>query len=419
MDGAELLRGGAVAITTLVVLVTVLVIGGFVVLFRRRGDRGIRASGPAGIEALTTRAGVLLVRLDDQLREADEELGFAIAQFGPDRARAFGATLSRARADVAEAFRLKQRLDDAYPDSDRERREWTNQIIVLCERAQTELATQDATFAALRRDEVNASTTLGELRSGIAATQARLESARATLAALGEDYATEQLTAVAGNPDAAATALTEATAIAEAAAPAISATGVNSVADDLHAAAQAVHRADRLLDDVDAMAQELRAASDALATRRAAARTDLTEAKAQRDAAPDPESARAVIEAIAGVEAVLRSERARDPIAALDELGRATDALDLALASARNQTQRLAHARAAYEGTLVLANSQIAAARAVIGGASVTARTRLAEAERQLALAQAATDPVEALDTVRRAVTHARDAEDLARYDAR
>ena len=164
MDGAELLRGGAVAIATLVVLVAVLVIGGFVVLFRRRGDRGIRASGPAGIEALTTRAGVLLVRLDDQLREADEELGFAIAQFGPDRARAFGATLSRARADVAEAFRLKQRLDDAYPDSDRERREWTNQIIVLCERAQAELATQDATFAALRRDEVNAGTTLGELR---------------------------------------------------------------------------------------------------------------------------------------------------------------------------------------------------------------------------------------------------------------
>jgi len=67
----------------------------------------------------------------------------------------------------------------------------------------------------------------------------------------------------------------------------------------------------------------------------------------------------------------------------------------------------------------VLAHSQIAAAQAVIGGASVTARTRLAEAERQLALAQAATDPVEALDTVRRAVTHARDAEDLARYDAR
>jgi hypothetical protein len=51
-------------------------------------------------------------------------------------------------------------------------------------------------------------------------------------------------------------------------------------------------------------------------------------------------------------------------------------------------------------------------------GGSVSARTRLAEAERQLMLAQAAadSDPVEALDAVRRAVTHARDADALARY---
>ncbi len=116
---------------------------------------------------------------------------------------------------------------------------------------------------------------------------------------------------------------------------------------------------------------------------------------------------------------MLADKGVRDPVAALDELDAAAGQLDLALASARNQQQRLTHARAAYEGALVLAHSQIAAARSVIGGAGVTARTRLAEAERQLALAQVATDPVEALDTVRRAVTHARDAEDLARYDSR
>ena len=64
------------------------------------------------------------------------------------------------------------------------------------------------------------------------------------------------------------------------------------------------------------------------------------------------------------------------------------------------------------------AKSQISVVRAYIGknGGGVAARTRLAEAERQLMLAEAATDPVEALDTVRRAVTHARDADALARY---
>jgi hypothetical protein len=47
------------------------------------------------------------------------------------------------------------------------------------------------------------------------------------------------------------------------------------------------------------------------------------------------------------------------------------------------------------------------------------ARTRLAEAERQVALAVAESDPVIALDTARRAMTHATDADALARYDTR
>ncbi|MGK2936435.1 MAG: hypothetical protein ACSLFR_01320 [Solirubrobacteraceae bacterium] len=419
MDGSELLRGGAVAVVTLVVLVSGLVIGGFAVLFRRRGDRGIRALGPAGLKTLTTRAGVLLVRLDDALRDADEELGFAIAQFGPERARTYGETLSKARADVAEAFRLKQGLDDAYPDSERERREWTNQIIALCERAEVGLRSQDAAFSALRREEVNAAGTLTDVRARIAATTTRLEIARATLTALTKDFETATLAAVAGNPDAAATALAEASSAADAAEPGITASGVSQVADELQHAAQAVHRADQLLDALERVARDLAAATETLDARRTATRADLVEARAQLDAAPDADTGAAIIAAIAGVDAVLARKDARDPIAALDQLNSAVEQLDLALASARNQQQRLTHARAAYESTLVLAHSQIAAARAVIGRAGVSARTRLAEAERQLALAQVATDPVEALDTVRRAVTHARDAEDLARYDGR
>ena len=108
----------------------------------------------------------------------------------------------------------------------------------------------------------------------------------------------------------------------------------------------------------------------------------------------------------------------RIPIAELDRVGNAVAELDLALASARNQQQRLEHARAALVGTLVSAKSQIAEVRGYIGsrGGGVDARTRLAEAERQLMLAEAESDPVEALDTARRAVTHARDADALARY---
>ena len=94
--------------------------------------------------------------------------------------------------------------------------------------------------------------------------------------------------------------------------------------------------------------------------------------------------------------------------------------LDTALASARNQEQRLSHARTALTGALLGAHSQIDEARRAMSGgrAGVDARTRLAEAERQLMLAESEADPVEALDAARRATTAARDADALARYAA-
>ena len=97
-------------------------------------------------------------------------------------------------------------------------------------------------------------------------------------------------------------------------------------------------------------------------------------------------------------------------------------ALDTALASARNQAQRLEHARIALAGALVSAKSQLEAVRALKASGrrvGADARTRIAEAERQLELAETEADPVEALDAARRAVTHARDADALARYDGR
>ena len=357
--------------------------------------------------------------MDDAVREADEELGYAIAQFGAERARSYGAAVTDAREKVAEAFRLRQALDDAVPDSDREKREWTLQIIALCEQAESSLRDQDARFSGLRRLEVNAAGTLADIRSRIAASTARLAPARETLARLAKDYAPSTYAEVATNVDLAEKALHEATAGADAAAPAISATGVNDVSDALDKAGQAAHRADQLLDSVDRTARDLAAASSALDTLRTTTRADLVEAAAERDKAPDADTTQGIIDAMAAVEASLSGGSA-DPVAELDRIGAAVAQLDLALASARNQASRLAHAKAAYEGTLVSATSQIAAVRDYIGShaSGVGARTRLAEAERQYTLAQAATDPVEALDTIRRAVTHARDADALARYDS-
>ena len=72
-------------------------------------------------------------------------------------------------------------------------------------------------------------------------------------------------------------------------------------------------------------------------------------------------------------------------------------------------------------GALVAARSQLAVTRDFIsarrGSVGAEARTRLAEAERLLTLAEAEADPLLALDTARSSASYSRDADALARYD--
>ncbi|MCB1281031.1 MAG: hypothetical protein KDB18_05865, partial [Salinibacterium sp.] len=146
------------------------------------------------------------------------------------------------------------------------------------------------------------------------------------------------------------------------------------------------------------------------------------EARAVRDAPPDAAVGSAVGRAIETVEAALAVDsKLRDPLATLEVLRSANAELDASMASARNQQQRLSGARTALVGALVGARSQIAATRNFIdtrrGGVGHEARTRLAEAERLLAVAEAESDPVAALDTARSSATYSRDADALARFD--
>ena len=96
----------------------------------------------------------------------------------------------------------------------------------------------------------------------------------------------------------------------------------------------------------------------------------------------------------------------------------AGDALDVAVSAARNQQRRLDGARGALAGALVSARTQISSVEDYIGshGGGAGSRTKLAEAKRELVVAENESDPVAALDAARRAQNRARDADDLARY---
>ena len=94
------------------------------------------------------------------------------------------------------------------------------------------------------------------------------------------------------------------------------------------------------------------------------------------------------------------------------------DRLDLALGDARTAQQRLRGARTALPGTLAAARGAIAQAEASVSHAhaGADARSRLLSAQRELAQARQAEDPVAALDAARRAMRDAEDAKALADY---
>ena len=386
------------------------------------------------IAALRRDANIALVRLDDAIDAATDELGFAAAQFGDAETTGFTQTVHDARQSLAEAFTLAQKLDDAWPDTEREQRDWTRRILHLASAAADRIAGWDDAFGAKRRGESNAPSSLESVRVGIQTTRSRLPETANILERMLAAYSPSIVAPVAANPDAARAMLERAEASATAAAAGLSAAPPLPVAAQIQEAEEAVRAAIRALDAVADLKRGLNEQIAARAVLIQDLEADLAPAKAVRDNPPDADHGAAVGEAVAEAEVALAAVRGRsmpvaggqgaDPLADIAELRNASERLDTALAGARNQSDRLRHARAAFVGAVVIAQSQIDVARAVItngrtgrGAVGAGARTRLAEAERVLGLAKLESDPVTALDSARRANTLATDAEALARYD--
>jgi hypothetical protein len=405
---------GLVVAVVVIAFAALMVLG--VVLLRRRARREALAPPPG-----RTDAGVALVQADTALRDGVDELGYAVAQFGEDRTRDFTAALDAARADLDRAFRLQQRLDDVEPDSDRERREWTTEIRTLATRVSSTVQAESKRFHDLRRSEADAPATITSLRRNLTAARDRRAGSAATWAELTKAYPEATIAVVAGNLDAADEALANADKALDEAEAGLSAKAGAAVSDQLTAAEDGIRSSAQLLDAIDRRRDELAKAVAGIQAIDAEEQKSLEAARALRDSPPDPDSGATVNTAIASLEAELVAVTAkgkRDPVADLDKVVDASDKLDIAVAAARNQQRRLDGARSALAGALVSARTQLAAVSDYIGshGGGADARTRLSEGQRELLLAENEADPVAALDAARRAQTHARDADALARY---
>ncbi len=396
-------------------------LAGGVVGFRRLGARRERAALESGRE-LEVRAKGLIVRADTAVREADREVAFAEAQFGAAVARDVHDSLEAARTRLREAFLLQQRLDDAEPDTAAERRRWSERIVDLCESALDEIDGAERGLATRRRAERGASESVLALREDLEALERRRNHAAEMLGRLATRYAPTAL----GGVHAASVRLEAALAAARAALDEAEQrlTRSEPAAAMLAEVAEHEDRATRDLTEMEGVEGELAQAQADAAENAAALDAELDAARRERDGQDDVDAQSALAAAIGEASAVLaaRTDVAGDPFADRDRLRAARDRLEVARAAARNAQGRLDGARGALGGAIAIAESQARVARAAIerGGARVgaDARTRLAEAERQLRMARQEPDPVAALDAARRAASRASDAEALAAYDA-
>ncbi len=407
-----LVAGG---VTLLVVVATVLV-GGIVIVARRRGRSGRVLKAPADVRR---RAGSALVRADDRIAEGEADVEFAIAQFGERAAADYRSAVSRARADRNEIFRLHRLIDDE-PDAGLANRERADRIVMLADRLDRVLGEQAAAFRDRRSLESTAPDRLERLRTRLAEARPRLVEATQQRDALLTQHARTALGAAADAPERAARDLDRADGLAVDAAPGSTAPA-SSVMATISEAERLLFSADEALTSIGAAATRLDDATEALRRLRDDARAARTEALEAAATAPDGDSGVAITEAVAQLDRAAGdgATSAADPLEQLDDVRTAMDAVEVALASSRTQAQRLAHAREAYHAARVQAEAQLVVARDAVGsGGSAGARARLEDAVDELGASRAMidTDPVGALDAVRRALTHARDAEVLARY---
>jgi len=407
---------GGLPVFPIIVGIGVVGIGAYVFYRIRRGGRRNTGDASAPVEAvsqaeLDRRASSALVEVDDSLKTSEQELGFAEAQFGSQAITDFEDSLAEANSAVAQAFRIRQKLDDSEPETAEQKRAMTIEIITLCERADDLLDAQAAAFENLRELETNAPAALAETSAQIARVSEKLPETQNALAALSAQYASAAIEAVSDNAERARALLAGAIEDSTAAQAAIEANNPGKAAIAVRAAQAELGQAIQLMDAVDSLARELRSADSQLA----ATIVDTTEDIAAARALPRDAASEALQPSIAAAEAALGAARAnaKNPVASLSSLGDANAALETVFVGVRDQQAALAQAATQLAAALAAAQSRITTTAQFIttrrGGVGASARTKISEADRQFkqALALQSSDPVTAL-------THARQADQLA-----
>jgi uncharacterized membrane protein YgcG/chromosome segregation ATPase len=390
-------------------------------------DPNALASVP--LDALDDLSKTIVVDVDNAVRTSESELALAVEEFGDKQTEPFSAAVAAAKTTLAQAFNVRQILDDAVPETPLQRRDLLTRVIVAAAKADRALDAQSEAFAKLRDLLINAPTRLDALTQQMVALSARITPTQETLTGLHKQFSDVALTSVAGNLDQARARLTFAdqnitngrNLVSK---PADDQTGL---IDAIRGAEGALGQAQTLLDAVDSASTDINRAIAGLPAAIADIQNGIDQARGQLQQPDTPQTADLSTARDAAVKAVAEANSAgtTDPLGVFTRLTKADADLDRVLASIAELRQEADKQARVLEQAMFTAQSRVKGVSDFIdtrrGSIGPEARTRLSEAARQLEAAEAkrTSNPAEAIAHANGAAMLAAQAQTLANDDVR
>ncbi|HKV18703.1 MAG TPA: TPM domain-containing protein [Mycobacterium sp.] len=348
------------------------------------------------IDALDDLSKSIVVDVDNAVRTSDNELTLAVEEFGDRDTAPFTTAVNNAKTTLAQAFNVRQILDDAVPETPAQRRDLLTRVVVAAAKADRELDTQREAFAQLRDLVINAPTRLDSMTQQMVDLTARLEPSQQALTALHNQFADTALASVAGNVDTAKQRLAFADQNITNARNLLARPSDRQLGlvDAIRAAESALGQARTLLDAVESAATDINRAIATLPAAIADIQKGIDIAGSHLAKGDTAHAKELSVARDAAVKAVADAQRTgtADPLGAFTALTQADAELDRLLASVAEEREAAERLSRAYDQALFTAQSRVRAVSDYIdvrrGSIGPEARTRLAEAVRQLQAAE-------------------------------
>ncbi|MBL7286428.1 TPM domain-containing protein [Corynebacterium godavarianum] len=371
-----------------------------------------------------------LVAADESITQGKEELQVASAEFGAERVRPFTSAMNQATSTLQRAFHTHQKLYDAIPETEPEKRAMLIDIISSCGKAEEALKAKTDEFNAMRGTLMRADEEVNTLRARTIDIRARIEPAKATLEELRSRHNEGMLHSIDENVDVAESSLAEAEKqLSEASALAAKPAGQQgALIDVLATATQAVKVADTNLAAIEHAEDNLAKAQHNLPALIKEIEGELREidqvkGSTQQGARIDVASLDAIAAQAREALSQMGDRAETDPLALYTELTDLDGRIDAELDRAKGVANDQSRALQLFTQQMQVATTQIQSAEDLIRsrGRIIGSHPRslLAESQRQYAEAhqRRTSDTRGAIDFARAATDTARRAYQAAKDD--